>query len=139
MQANETLDLDAFDDAQSATVILKNPATGAPTAASVDVIGPEHPVRKKIMMDRARKLRSDFQRTGKLSMNDPLDDIDDETDFLVACTTGWTGLTASGQPLVYSTDESRRLYTNPKKQWLRAQVKMALDEAERFIQNSAKA
>jgi hypothetical protein len=139
MQPNETLDLDAFDDAQSATVILKNPATGAPTAASIDVLGPEHPVRKKIMMDRARKLRSDFQRTGKLSMNDPLDDIDDETDFLVASTTGWTGLTSNGQALAYSADESRRLYTNPKKQWLRAQVKKALDEAERFIQSSAKA
>ena len=140
MQATDnTLDLDSFEDVQSATVVLKNPATGAPTGASVDVIGPEHPVRKTIQMDRARKARADFQRSGKLTISDPLDDIDTQTDFLVACTTGWQGLMQGGQALVYSTDASRRLYTDPKKQWLRAQVVKALDEAERFISDSAKA
>lgn len=138
MQLAQTLDLDQFEDVQTGTVALKNPATGAPTAATVDLVGPEHPIRKKIQMDRARKLRAAFQRTGKIEVTDPLDDIDDETDFLVSCTVGWAGLTQGGQPLVFSADAARTLYTDPKRQWVRAQVKKALDEAERFIASSSK-
>ena len=100
MQPTETLDLDQFEDVPTGTLVLKNPATGAPTAATVDLYGPEHPVRKKIQMDRARKLRASFQRTGKIEVSDPLDDLDDQTDFLVACTSGWSGLTQGGQPLI---------------------------------------
>ena len=135
----DTLNLDDFEDIQTATVSLKNPATGAPTGATVDLIGPEHPARKKIQMDRARKLRTDFQRTGKISVSDPLEDVETQTDFLVACTAGWSGLTQGGAALVFSADAARALYTDPKRQGVRAQVVKALDEAERFISNSAKA
>ena len=135
----EALDLDQFEDVQTATVALKNPATGAPTAATVDIVGPEHPTRKQIQMDRARKIRAQFQRTGKVEVSDPLDDIDDETDFLASCVTGWSGLVSGGQALAFSPAAVRTLMTDPKRQWVRAQIKKALDEAERFIKNSAKA
>lgn len=135
----QTLDLDQFEDVQTATVVLKNPSTGAPTAATIQVVGPEHPLRKQIQMNRARKMRAQFQRTGKLEVSDPLDDIDDETDFLVACVTGWDGLVSGGKPLDYSADAARALFTDPKRQWVRNQAKKALDEAERFITNSVKA
>jgi len=135
----EALDLDQFEDVQTATVALKNPATGAPTAATIDIVGPEHPTRKKIQFDRARKIRAQFQRTGKLEVSDPLDDIEDETDFLVACVTGWAGLVSGGKPLEFNAANSRALFTDPKRQWIRNQVKKAVDEAERFISDSAKA
>lgn len=138
MQTAETLDLDQFEDIPTGSVTLKNPATGAPTAASIELLGPEHPVRKKIQMDRARKLRAAFQRTGKIEITDPLDDFDDETDFLVNCTTGWSGLTQGGTALAFSADAARTLYTDPKRQWVRVQVKKALDEADRFIASSSK-
>ena len=138
MQPTETLDLDAFEDVATATVALKNPATGAPTAATVELYGPEHPVRKKIQFDRARKLRASFQRSGKIEVSDPLDDVSDQTDFLVACTAGWSGLTQGGKPLDYSPEAARLLYTDAKRQWVRAQVAKALDEAERFISASVK-
>ena len=121
---DQTLDLDQFEDIPTATV---------------DVVGPEHPARKRFHMDRARKMRAAFQRTGKVEVTDPLDDIDVETDFLVACTTGWENLTRSGSIVPYSADEARALYTDPKRQWVRSQVKKALDEADRFISNSVKA
>lgn len=138
MQQLDTLDLDQFEDIQTGSVTLKNPATGAPTGATINIIGPEHPVRKKIVFDKARRLRADFQRTGKLSVSDPLEDVEDETDFLVACVTGWTGLASGGKPLEYSAAAARALFVDPKRQWVRAQVKKALDEAERFISASAK-
>lgn len=139
MQSTDMLDLDAFEDVQTATVVLKNPSTGAPTSASIEIVGPEHPERKKIQFDRARKMRAAFQRTGKIEVSDPLDDIADETDLLVACTVGWSGLVKGGKEMAFSKDAARALYTDPKKQWLRGQVKKALDEAERFISSSAKA
>ena len=132
-----TLDIDSFEDVLISTVVLKNPATGAPTPASIDVLGPEHPARKKLLLDRIRKNRNQFQRTGKVEVSDPEDDIADETEILVACTVGWTGLTQSGQPLAYSADAARALYTDPKRHWLRGQIKKSLDEVERFIASSS--
>lgn len=134
----DTLDLDAFEDVETSVVVLKNPATGAPTASTITLIGPEHPARKKIQFDRTRKIRTEFQRSGKIAVSDPVDDIDDETNYLVACTVGWN-LSQGGNALPFSPDAARALYSDAKRQWLRAQVKKALDEAERFICSSAKA
>lgn len=135
---SQAFDLDEFEDIGTTTLVLKNPATGAPGLATIELIGPEHPVRKKIAMDRARKMRAEFQRNGKITVTDPLDDIEEETDYLVACTQGWANVTVAGAPLAYSPAAALALYTDPKRQWLRAQVKKALDEAERFISDSAK-
>lgn len=133
----QPLDLDDFEDIGSATVVIKNPANGAPTTSTIDLVGPEHPIRKKLFMDRARKQRSEFQRTGKIQVTDPLEDVDSDTDYIVASTIGWD-MQQAGKPLPFNEANARALYTDPKRQWLRAQVKKALDEAERFISSSAK-
>ncbi len=136
--AAEAIDLDQFEDVQISTVVLKNPTTGAPTTSTISIMGPEHPARKKITLDRARKNRTEFQRTGKVAVTDPLDDIDSDTDMMVACTTDWT-LQEAGAPLPFSPEAARVLYTDPKRQWLRAQVRKAMEETDRFIGNSTKA
>ena len=135
----EALDLDAYEDVQTASLVLKNPVTGAPTAATISIIGPEHPARKKIHFDRARRYRQELQRNGKISATDPLEDIDNDTDYLVTCTTGWTGIVRAGVTVPYSPENARSLFVDPKLQWVRAQVKKAMDETERFISSSAKA
>lgn len=134
----DALDLDAFEDVMVSTLTLTNPKTGTPTASTIDILGPEHPDRKKLAIDRTRKLRTEFQRQGKIVPTDPLEDIEAETDYLVACTQGWS-LTVGGQALVYTPQAARELYTNPKRQWVRVQVKKALEDADRFISSSAKA
>lgn len=139
MQLAETLDLDDFEDVTTTTVTLKNPATGAPTKATIDLAGPEHPDRKKFHMDRARKNRAAFQRSGKIEATDPLDDYEEETGYLVICTVGWQGLTKCGAALPHSAEAARAMYSDPKRQWIRAQVRKAMDETERFISGSAKA
>lgn len=136
--AAEDLDLSAHEDVNTSELVLKNPATGAPTNSFVTIIGPEHPARKKIQFDRARRLRQEYAKRGKIEVKDPLEDVEDQTDFLVACTTGWS-LKIDGQPYPFSAANARTLYTDPKRQWLRAQVTRGLDEAERFINSSAKA
>lgn len=130
----EALDLDAFEDLQASTLVLKNPVTGAPSTSTITIAGPEHPVRKKIMLDRSRKLRAEAQR-GTRAVTDPLEDIDVETDLMVGFTLGWS-ITQGGAELAFSAAAARALYTDPKRQWLRAQVKVAIDQADRFIGSS---
>lgn len=134
----EDLDLSAHEDINASDLVLKNPATGAPTTSFVTIIGPEHPARKKLQFDRARRLRQEYAKRGKIEVKDPLEDVEDQTEFLVACTTGWS-LKLDGQPFPFSAVNARILYTDPKRQWLRAQVLKGLEETERFISSSAKA
>lgn len=126
-------DPDSRQDVETGTMQIRDPLTNAPTGATILLAGPEHPVRQKLTMDRTRRIRAQVQKTGKVSMSDPLDDRDDETDYLVAATLGWAGLARGGEPLEWSAAAARTLYTDPKRQWLRAQVRAALDEAELFI------
>lgn len=134
----DNLDLDDFEDIATGTLILLNPATQAPTTSTISLASREHQARKQIDMARTRKLRSAFNQTGKMPVSDPVDDYADETDYLVASTLGWN-LTKGGAPLPFSADAARALYSDPKKQWVRAQVVVAINKSELFISSSAKA
>jgi hypothetical protein len=133
-----TLDLDDYEDIATGTLVLLNPKTQEPTATTITLASKDHPARKQIDMARTRKLRSAFNATGKMPVSDPVDDQDDETDYLVASTVGWN-ITQGGQPVPFSAEAARRLYTDPKKQWLRAQVLAGINKSELFIASSAKA
>jgi hypothetical protein len=132
-----TLDLDDYEDIATGTVVLLNPSTQAPTTSTVTLASKEHQSRKQLDMARTRRLRSTFNQTGKMPVSDPVDDIADETDYLVASTLGWN-LTQGGEPLAFSAAAARTLYTDPKKQWLRTQVLAGLNKSELFIKSSAK-
>ena len=132
------LDLDDFEDIESGVLFLKNPDTGEPTSSSITLASKEHASRKKIDLSRTRKLRAQFNRTGKIPVTDPVDEIDDETDYLVASTLAWN-ISQKGKPLEFSEANSRALFTNPKLQWLRRQVVDALNEDKLFIKASATA
>lgn len=132
-----SLDLEDYEDMATGTVVLTNPKTLAPTTSHVILASKDHPARKKIDLARTRKLRASFNQTGKLPVTDPVEDIEDETEYLVAATLGWN-LQQGGQPLEFSPEAARKLYTDPKKQWVRNQVKAGLEKSELFIKNSVK-
>ncbi len=132
-----SLDLDDFEDTTTGTLVVLDPSTQAPTSSTITLAGPEHQSRKQIDMARTRKIRNAFNSTGKMPVSDPIDDIDDETDYLVASTLGWN-LIRAGQPVPFSPAAARALYTDPKRQWLREQVKAALNKTQLFISTSAK-
>lgn len=124
-------DLDSYEDVESAEIVIKTP-DGAPTAFIITLAGPEHPVRRRIDFDRQRRLRAGLQKTGQLQLGTPEDDFEDETDQLAACTLGWRGGSVE-----FSAAAARALYDNPKRRWIREQVKAGLAERERFIRRSA--
>lgn len=132
------LDIDDFEDIEIGLLKLKNPQTGEPTTSSISLASKEHESRKKIDLAKARKLRSAYVKDGKLPNTDPLDDIEEETDYLVAITIDWN-LTQGGKPLPFTKEAARVLYTDPKKQWIRAQALDALNKNDIFIKSSAKA
>lgn len=133
-QTVEVFDIMAFEDLPSAEVRIKHPLSGAPTPILIMLAGPEHPQRKAREMARQRKMRAQLQRTGKVQLGDPEEDLIDETQELADCTLGWMGLATP-----YSRAAAAQLYADPKRQWLRAQVRTALAERENFIASSVPA
>ena len=119
-------DFTSFEDISTGTVKIKTP-TGAPTSMEITLAGPEHPDRKRRTFAKQRKLRAAIAKTGKLPIADPEEDDVDEVGELVACTLGWTGAAEA-----FSTDAAKRLYADPKRRWLRDQVRAALDDRELF-------
>jgi hypothetical protein len=126
-------DFSTYEDVPTGTVRIKTPA-GGPTSMVVTLAGPEHPDRKRRLFARQRRLRAVLAKTGKLPVNDPEEDDDAEVDELVACTLDWTGAATP-----FSPDAARALYSDPKRRWLRDQVKAALEDREAFTQGSAPA
>ena len=135
----ESFDLDAFEDISASDYVVKHPETNQPTPMVMNLAGPEHPNRKKIAFAAQRRLRKVLQQTGKLQLADPEEEEQDEVDMLVACTLGWRGVTVGGKSLAWSQDAARSIYSDPKRRWLRDQIKAALNEREHFIKRSGEA
>jgi hypothetical protein len=132
------LDLDDYEDIPTGRLALLNPKTNEPTTAFIELASPEHQARKRIDLARTRKLRTEYSQTGKMPSSDPVDDIDEETDYLVASTLGWN-LSQGGAPVAFTAEAARKLFTDPKKQWVRTQALAGLRKTELFIKDSAKA
>jgi hypothetical protein len=130
----EELDILAFEDADSADLRIKHPVTGAPTAMVVQIAGPEHPLRRRLVLDRQRRLRAHLAKTGNMHISDPEDDAADDLELTVACTLGWRG---AAQP--YTPAAARALYADPKRRWLRDQVQAGLQDRALFMRSSAPA
>ena len=132
------LDIYEYDDVLTGKLFLVDPRTKEPTSTYIELASPEHESRKRIDLSRTRKLRAEYAATGKMPSSDPLEDIEDETDYLVASCLSWN-VTRGGQPVEFSPANVRQLLTDPKKQWVRTQVRGGVHKTELFIADSAKA
>lgn len=134
----EALDIDAYDDVPTGKLFLVDPKTKAKTSTYIELASPEHESRKRIDLARTRRLRAEFAANGKLESRDPLEDIEDETDYLVASCLSWN-VSRGGQPVEFNAANVRALLTDSKKQWIRAQVRDGVHKTELFIASSANA
>lgn len=125
--------IDDFADIASAGYEVKHPTTGAPTGIVLQLAGPEHPQRKKIQFARIRKMRNATAKAGMLKFQDPADEEEDETDLLAASILGWNKMPTSTGNVAYSPQAARDLMADPKRRWLRDQVKAGIEEREAFI------
>ncbi|MER2537637.1 MAG: hypothetical protein ABTQ26_00195 [Azonexus sp.] len=130
------LNLSTITVITSATVEIKHPLTKAPLGAFIEIAGPEHPERKKLIFDRQRRLRATFAKKGRIDFADPVADVEEETELLVDCTIGWKGIGDGKTETPFTKAAAREIYTDPKLAWLRDQVKAEMDNQENFIQDS---
>lgn len=130
------MDLNGIIENQTGRHELKHPVDGAPLGVMFVLAGPEHPVRQKIAMQVSRDMRRRVQKAGKLVLEDPEDELEQETEFLVACTLGWSALEVDGKVLDFTPAAARELYTSSRFAWVRRQIRKALDDAEVFIGSS---
>jgi hypothetical protein len=129
-------DVDSIADIGSADIQLK--VNGQPLpGVVVTLAGPEHAVRKKYALDKARRMRKQLARTGKLELDDPVDEQEDETEHLAACVLAWRGIGKAGAPLECTRENVLALLRDPGKGWFRKSIKEAYEDAENFIQRSA--
>lgn len=125
--------VDEFEDVQTCEHILRNPKTGQPTDIVLTLAGPEHPLRKKRQFDRIRRMRRESMRAGKLQLADPVEEEADETAFLADCILNWNKMPTTTGDVAFSRNAAMALLTDPKRRWLRDQVKTAVEEREAFI------
>ena len=131
--ADDGFCIDDFTDIASADFEVKHPVTEAPSGIIMQLAGPEHPLRKKMQFARVRKMRNATAKAGMLKLPDPADEEDYETDFLAACILGWNKMPTATGNVAYSPQAARDLMADPKRRWLRNQVKAGVEEREAFI------
>lgn len=122
-----------FDDVTTAEVQVLCPQTGVPLPLVIELMGPEHPERKRVGFRTARKIRDGLLKTGKPTLEDPELEDQQEPERIAELTVGWRMV--NGVAPVFTRDAVTALYRN--KRWLMQQMKTALDARERFIKRSA--
>lgn len=138
-KTSTVFDIDSVEDIPEAEYELKDPTTNGSTGVIFRLGGPEHRPRKKLMQDRLRRMANQASKTGRVPVPDPVEAEEMEVEMLVAATIGWAGLVSGGKPLEYSPAAARDLYSDPRRRWLRDQIKAALDDRELFTRRSAAA
>lgn len=131
--AEGALDLDDAVFHESATLVVKHPVTGAPTTTRIVIASVVHPLRVSFRQAKQREVQKKMQLDGSYALPDPVEAEQDEADYLARCTLGWSHLVVGGAELAYSTDAARKLYADPRRHWLRHQVRAALEAQELFI------
>jgi len=121
----------------SAPVEIKD-ENGAPTGVTFELAGPTHPQRKQLAMQAQRRIQAQLQKTGKVTLDDPVEQDQQGKEDLAAFTLGWNGFAdEAGQPVPFSQQKALELYSNDDYAWLVDQLKAALNEKERFMKRSA--
>lgn len=131
-QVAELFDFRKFEESLEAELEIKHPVTGKGTGWKLRIAGVEHPMRKRRSYDRRREVTAEMARTGRLPVIDPQAADEAELEDLVAFTLGW-----QGGAVEYSPAAVREAFSDPRRRWLRDQVKAGLDERQLFISGSA--
>lgn len=135
MSKDTLFDVDSIADIGTAELPLK--VNGQPLpGVFVTLAGPEHKIRKAFAMDKARRMRKQLSRTGKIELDDPVEEQEDETQHMASCVLGWRGIARGGKPLECTKENVLALMSDPGKGWFRRAIKEAYEDVENFIKRS---
>lgn len=104
----------------------------------VELAGPAHPVRTAYDGKNYRRKAREFNRKGKQQLNEDAEETKDELVARIATyTLNWGNLELDGQPVPFSPDAARRLYSDDAFGWVLVSVAQAADAAENFMRSSS--
>lgn len=108
---------------------------GMPTGVVFTLAGPTHPARKAVEMAHNRRY---VRAMHKGQTPDPAEAEATRAKDLSVQTLGWTGyVDESGQPVPFSTQAAKDLYSEPQMQWLIDQVVEGLGNRALYTKGGA--
>ena len=131
----DTMNLSDFDTSTSSgfTFNLRNPSTMEQLDATVTLAGPGSEAYENAREKRDGRFKLLLQRF-RTADKIPADELQNVSkDFLVGCTTGWSGFSDNGKGIPYSKDACRKLYSNPGFAWIVDQVDKELSDVGNFL------
>lgn len=134
------MDISIITDVDTGEFQPLHPLTGEKLGIVFTLAGPQHPKRRNLARSWKRQIRQQVNRAGgKLRIEeDPDIDEERETEYLIACTLDWKNLDYAGQsPYPFSSENARKLFEDPQRAWLRAELQEALNQQELFIASSS--
>lgn len=136
---NTSSDLDSFVDADEIDLVMTNPRTGDPVIASdekpwtIKLAGPNHPESVKLRNAAIGKTLKRNRTRGNVEQS-PDEVVNQSIDHLVARTLGWNAPLMGGQPVPFSKEAARKIYTTM--QAFRNQVQERLVDDAGFLKSS---
>ena len=138
--APPAIDFGSFDLSRQAdqgcTIELRHPASGQPLGIFIDILGADSTeyVERAQLMQRARMAKMQQSRR---FMPTP-EELDAEAlELVVTATRGWRNVQENGEPLPFSAEAARRLYSRHR--WVREQVDAEVNDRANFLPKSANA
>jgi hypothetical protein len=136
-------DLDALDTAEM--VVISN---GKPTDWVWTFAGPGHPkaiaasnaiARERLRLDAAQEQARVNGKKWKAEEETPAEALNRNATYVIDRLIGWSPVKMGGQDFPFTTENARKLLTDPKKGALALQAMEFLAEANSFTRRSVKA
>ena len=109
---------------------LRDLRTGKGSGVFITVIGTDSDRFAELSAECARRISQILADTGQQELNrDQMNKMSIE--LLAGCTLGWRGLEANGEPMAFSTDAARWLYTDYPA--IREQINVAIADRKNFL------
>ncbi len=143
----DIFDLGSIEIADVAKLAVRHPTTGEPTGWVIDIAGPSHPIIAAIQNEAARErlhLEKEQQQARVNGKKWKAPDLDPDAENakvygrISKRVLGWTPVSMSGQPFVYSTENAVALLRDPRFAWIGSQILEFMGEDAAFIRASAK-
>ncbi|MDR2945992.1 MAG: hypothetical protein LBV79_04525 [Candidatus Adiutrix sp.] len=115
--------------ADSAWLKILNPKDNSDTGLRFHLAGPDSEIYRRA--ESAARNKS-LARQTKTKLTAEM--VDEQVlEHLLAVTIGWEGLVYNGQPLEFTSDNLRHIYTEPRLRFIREQVEAFVSDRQNFF------
>ena len=110
---------------KGATLRLRHPSTDEPLDVSIEIVGRD----SSDVQERLKAIKTRRSRGEEISQDA------EGLELLLAVTKGWENIEVDGEALEYSEANARKLYTDPRTEWIAEQVGPFALSRRNFVKN----